>query len=146
MLHLPARLYRNPPSLFNLRAMSSNVSQWPFEIFSGFCKQDLSNNMEERLAFSKEWRNHGAQATVPERGYWPRDVPCCDFQVSPYLKTPLRRIRKTVANVARHGLHHRAFGDRQVRHLQPRARCSSDIERIPGTTPRPTYSSNPGPA
>src|SRR5438128_4077390 len=43
---------------------------------------------------------------------------------------------------AGHGLHHRAVRDQQVRHLQPRARCSSDIERVPGTLEAPR-SDNP---
>src|SRR5260370_35112136 len=38
---------------------------------------------------------------------------------------------------AGHGLQHRAVRDQQVRHLQPRARCSCDIERIPRTLENP---------
>src|SRR5438034_8054210 len=37
------------------------------------------------------------------------------------------------ASSAGHGLHHGAVRDQQVRHLQPRARCSCNIERAPGT-------------
>src|SRR6266571_1547219 len=41
------------------------------------------------------------------------------------------------ARSAGHGLHHRAVRDQQVRHLQPRTRCSSHIERVPGTLKAP---------
>src|SRR5438309_7796774 len=41
-----------------------------------------------------------------------------------------------------YGLHHRTFRDEQVRHLQPRTRCSRNIERVPGTLEAPR-SDNP---
>src|SRR5437870_8185566 len=41
-----------------------------------------------------------------------------------------------------YGLHHRAVRDQKVRHLQPRARSSCNIERVPGTLEAPR-SDNP---
>src|SRR5438445_1784316 len=41
------------------------------------------------------------------------------------------------ASSAGHGLHHRTVREQQIRHLQPRTRCSCDLERVPGTLEAP---------